>query len=89
MRQITLALAFVVAFSAAAQAQANFPTPGGSQVNGTLMLQVNPGTSQAQSCPGPTAAQDNYPTPGGATAKAKVKMCLNASNQAVPCATQC
>lgn len=33
----------------------------------------------------PGLAQNNFPTPGGATAGGSVDMCLNGSNQAVPC----
>lgn len=37
--------------------------------------------------PAAHATDNNFPTPGGATADGKVVMCVNGSNQAVPCGT--
>lgn len=35
----------------------------------------------------PSLAQNNFVTPGGSEVDGKVEMCLNGSNQAVPCGT--
>jgi hypothetical protein len=85
----TIAAAAVLAMLVPALAQNTFPTAGGAVVTGRVMLQANAVTRQAESCPGPTGARPNYPTPGGSIANSRVSMCLNASNQAVPCATTC
>ncbi len=37
--------------------------------------------------PAPASAQSSYPTPGGSGVDGKVMMCLNGSNQAVPCSS--
>lgn len=51
-----------------------------------LMLAIA-GLMMLASCGGTPvfAADNNFPTPGGATAPGDVPMCLNGSNQVVPC----
>ena len=83
--RLTFAALVLALVCAPAQAQNNFPTPGGARADGRVIMCVDSNGVAAPCVAG--SGQDtqgsSFPTPGGARVDGMVRMCLDANGFAV------